>query len=88
MGITHVLNTAEGKHFGQVDTDHLYYRDCPRVKYLGFPLIDHPSTDIARYFYIAAKFISEAMYTGGNTFEKMVQLGFRLNFVYLTQPNP
>ncbi|XP_077287732.1 dual specificity protein phosphatase 3-like isoform X2 [Arctopsyche grandis] len=65
MGITHVLNTAEGKHFGQVDTDHLYYRDCPRIKYLGFPLIDHPSTDISRYFYIAAKFVSEAMYSGG-----------------------
>lgn len=65
MGITHVLNTAEGRHFGQVDTDHLYYRDCPRIKYLGFQMIDHPTTDIAKYFYIAAKFIDEAISSGG-----------------------
>lgn len=33
MGITHVLNAAEGCRYGQVDTGHIYYRDMPSVKY-------------------------------------------------------
>lgn len=32
MGITHVLNTAEGTRFGQVDTGHGYYRDMPNLR--------------------------------------------------------
>lgn len=32
MGITHVLNTAEGTRFGQVDTGHGYYRDMPSLR--------------------------------------------------------
>lgn len=32
MGITHVLNTAEGSRFGQVDTGHSYYRDMPNLR--------------------------------------------------------
>lgn len=65
MGITHVLNTAEGTRFGQVDTGHQYYRDMPNIRYMGFPMTDHPSTDISRYFYIAAKFIDNAISSGG-----------------------
>lgn len=65
MGITHILNTAEGSRFGQVDTGHAYYRDLPQIRYMGFPLTDHPSTDISRYFYIAAKFIDNAISSGG-----------------------
>lgn len=33
MGITHVLNTAEGSRFGQVDTGHGYYRDMTTLRY-------------------------------------------------------
>lgn len=65
MGFTHVLNTAEGSRFGQVDTGHRYYRDMPEVRYMGFPMTDQPSTDIARYFYIAAKFIENGVNSGG-----------------------
>lgn len=65
MGITHILNTAEGSRFGQVDTGHAYYRDVPQIRYMGFPMTDHPSTDISRYFYIAAKFIDNAISSGG-----------------------
>lgn len=69
MGITHVLNTAEGSRFGQVDTGHGYYRDMPNLskvfRYMGFPLLDHPSTDISRYFYIASKFIENGINSGG-----------------------
>lgn len=65
MSINYVLNTAEGKRFTQVDTDHLYYRDCPGIRYKGFQLMDLPSTDISKYFYIAANFIEEGLSSGG-----------------------
>lgn len=66
MGITHVLNTAEGARYGQVDTGHVYYRDMSNVRYMGFPMTDQPSTDISRYFYIAAKFIENGVSSGGS----------------------
>lgn len=65
MGITHVLNTAEGKNFTQVDTGHFYYRDCPTIRYKGFQLMDMPSADISKYFHIAANFIDEGIRSGG-----------------------
>ncbi|XP_063357655.1 dual specificity protein phosphatase 13B-like isoform X1 [Cydia amplana] len=64
MGITYVLNTAEGKRYTQVDTDHLYYRDCPGLRYKGFPMMDLPTTDISKYFHIAANFIDEGISRG------------------------
>lgn len=63
--ITYVLNTAEGKRYTQVDTDHLYYRDCPTIHYKGFQLMDLPTTDISKYFYIAADFIDQGLSRGG-----------------------
>ncbi|CAG4979695.1 unnamed protein product [Parnassius apollo] len=65
MGINYVLNTAEGKRYTQVDTDHFYYRDCPGLRYKGFPLMDLPTTDISKYFHIAANFIDEGISRGG-----------------------
>ncbi|XP_050671105.1 dual specificity protein phosphatase 13-like isoform X1 [Leptidea sinapis] len=65
MGINYVLNTAEGKRYTQVDTDHMYYRDCPGLRYKGFQLMDMPSTDISRYFHIAANFIDDGLSRGG-----------------------
>ncbi|CAK1544527.1 unnamed protein product [Leptosia nina] len=65
MGINYVLNTAEGKRYTQVDTDHLYYRDCPGLHYKGFQLMDLPSTDISKYFHIAANFIDDGISRGG-----------------------
>lgn len=64
-GITHVLNTAEGSRYGQVDTGHIYYRDMPSIRYMGFPMMDQPTTDISRYFYIASKFIENGINSGG-----------------------
>lgn len=32
---------------------------------MGFPMIDQPSTDISRYFYIASKFIENGINSGG-----------------------
>ncbi|XP_013188758.1 dual specificity protein phosphatase 13B isoform X2 [Amyelois transitella] len=65
MGIKYVLNTAEGKRYTQVDTDHLYYRDCPGLRYKGFQMMDLPTTDISKYFHIAANFIDEGISSGG-----------------------
>ncbi|XP_046752341.1 dual specificity protein phosphatase 3 isoform X2 [Diprion similis] len=67
LGITHVLNTAEGKRFGFVDTDANYYKDTT-MKYMGLPLADLPSTCINQYFHAAATFIEEAVSTGGKAF--------------------
>ncbi|XP_045775521.1 dual specificity protein phosphatase 13-like isoform X2 [Maniola jurtina] len=64
MGINYVLNTAEGKRYTQVDTDHMYYRDCPGLHYKGFQLMDLPTTDISKYFHIAANFIDEGISRG------------------------
>ncbi|XP_015179701.1 PREDICTED: dual specificity protein phosphatase 3-like isoform X1 [Polistes dominula] len=67
IGITHLLNAAEGKKFGFVNTDRNYYSNT-RIKYLGLPLADCPSVDISKYFYTAASFIDEAVSNNGKVF--------------------
>lgn len=85
MGFTHVLNTAEGSRFGQVDTGHSYYRDMPEIRYMGFPMTDQPSTDISRYFYIAAKFIENGVNSGGGKFwnSNIPQSVYFISFAFL-----
>jgi len=65
LGVTHLLNAAEGKRFGFVNTNYNYYSDTT-IKYLGLPIKDLPTTDISKYFYTAANFIDEAISTRGN----------------------
>jgi len=65
LGITHLLNAAEGSRYGFVNTDNNYYADTT-IKYLGLQVTDLPSVDISKYFYITANFIDEAVSTGGN----------------------
>ncbi|XP_050727602.1 dual specificity protein phosphatase 3-like [Eriocheir sinensis] len=64
MGITHVLNTAQGSKFATVDTDADYYRDAG-IKYMGMKLLDFPSANITQYFDSGAMFIEEALSGGG-----------------------
>ncbi|XP_075216116.1 dual specificity protein phosphatase 3 isoform X2 [Lycorma delicatula] len=64
LGITHVLNTAEGKLLGMVDTDSDYYKHTG-IKYMGLHLMDLPVTDIACYFYEVSDFIDSAVKRGG-----------------------
>ncbi|GFU23840.1 dual specificity protein phosphatase 3 [Nephila pilipes] len=64
VGITHVLNTAEGSDFGQVDTGKNFYCDAG-IKYLGFNLIDAPRTRIIEYFDQGVNFIDEGVNSGG-----------------------
>jgi len=65
LGITHVLNTAEGRRYGFVNTDSNYYKDTT-IKYLGLAVMDLPSINISKYFDVAANFIDEGVSTGGN----------------------
>ncbi|XP_008203828.2 dual specificity protein phosphatase 3 isoform X2 [Nasonia vitripennis] len=72
IGITHVLNAAEGKKFGMVNTDANYYKDTT-IKYLGLRMLDLPSTDIAQFFFTAAAFIEDAVQSGGRVYVHCVQ---------------
>ncbi|XP_025073524.1 MAP kinase phosphatase with leucine-rich repeats protein 2 [Pogonomyrmex barbatus] len=72
LGITHLLNAAEGKGFGFVNTDKNYYADT-KIKYLGLPIKDLPTEDISEYFYIAANFIADAVSIKGKAFIHCMQ---------------
>lgn len=65
LGITHVLNAAEGLDEYQVNTNSNFYKDV-NIKYLGVPGHDRPSWNISVYFEEAAQFIDSAIKSGGN----------------------
>ncbi|XP_012274093.1 dual specificity protein phosphatase 3 [Orussus abietinus] len=67
LGVTHVLNTAEGNRFGLVNTNRHYYSDTS-IEYLGLPIIDLPTIDISQYFPAAVSFIHNALSSGGKVF--------------------
>lgn len=60
LGVTHILNTAQGSGIGQVDTDETYYR-MQGIKFMGLPLDDAEETDILRHLDEVASFIDEAL---------------------------
>lgn len=64
IGVTHVLNTAEGTRVGLVDTNQNFYRPF-NIKYKGLKLLDVAQTNIAMYFYEVAEYIDEALKSGG-----------------------
>jgi len=64
IGVTHVLNCAEGRMAGQVNTGPNFYKDCP-IKYLGLDLLDLPKSNIKRHFHTAAEFIETALKENG-----------------------
>jgi dual specificity phosphatase 3 len=66
LGITHVVNTAEGKLFGMVDTDQEFYRNTT-IKYLGFSIMDLPVSNISQHFFEVADFIEKAIKEGGES---------------------
>ncbi|XP_061646984.1 dual specificity phosphatase 29-like isoform X1 [Phyllopteryx taeniolatus] len=57
MGITHVLNAAEGK-YNNVLTGAHYYTD---IQYFGIEADDKPTFNISQFFCPATQFISEAL---------------------------
>ncbi|XP_018013855.1 uncharacterized protein LOC108670877 [Hyalella azteca] len=64
VGITHVLNTAEGKKMCTVDTNAEYYKEV-NIKYLGLELLDIPSANISQFFEQGAQFIDDCLSSGG-----------------------
>lgn len=59
LGITHVLNAAEGK-WNNVLTGADYYNGMD-IQYYGVEADDKPSFNISQYFFTAAQFIHEAL---------------------------
>ena len=66
IGITHVLNTADGDAPGMVDTGFRFYKDSG-IHYQGFTLSDMPTTNISVYFKAGADFIDKALSSGGES---------------------
>ena len=64
FGVTHVINTAEGKKFNQVDTSPAYYQG-PGIQYYGIPGVDIMGFPLYKYFTAAADYIHEALESGG-----------------------
>ncbi|XP_035226324.1 dual specificity protein phosphatase 3-like [Stegodyphus dumicola] len=66
MGITHVLNAAQGKEksCGQVNTWSGFYSQSG-IQFLGVPAFDNVVFRIYPYFEEASQFIQDALKTGG-----------------------
>ncbi|XP_060557088.1 dual specificity protein phosphatase 3-like [Ruditapes philippinarum] len=65
LGVTHVLNTAEGKDDGyHVHTNHVMYRKV-NIEYLGIPATDMMSFNLSKYFNKCADYIEDALSNGG-----------------------
>lgn len=60
LGITHVVNMAEG----EVDTNENYYR-TDNIKYLGVSITDSPTTQIENHFDVVTKFIENGIKVDG-----------------------
>jgi len=64
LGVTHVLNAAEGQKNGTVDTCQDYYEPWG-ITYKGLKLLDVPQTNIALHFNDVTEFIDKALDGGG-----------------------
>jgi len=64
LGVTHVLNAAEGHSNGTVDTDKEFYEPWG-ITYKGLRLLDVPQTNIALHFNDITEFIDAALSGGG-----------------------
>lgn len=60
LGVTHVVNAAQGIGFGMVNTNEKLY-DPVKIKYMGLPLCDDPKVAINEYFVSASNFIDDAL---------------------------
>lgn len=60
LGITHVLNAAEGKSFMHVNTNAEFYEGSG-ITYHGIKANDTPEFNLSRYFEEAADFIEKAL---------------------------
>lgn len=63
IGISHVINCAEGVHFCQTNTGSYYYQDIG-IKYMGLNILDVPEAKISIHFHETADFIERALSMG------------------------
>ncbi|XP_025191429.1 dual specificity protein phosphatase 3 [Melanaphis sacchari] len=64
LGITHVVNAAQGIGFGMVDTNEQFYRPF-NIQYMGLALCDDPNVAINEYFDSVSNFIDDALLQKG-----------------------
>lgn len=60
LGITHVVNAAQGIGFGMVDTNEQFYHPV-NIRYMGLALYDDPNVAINEYFDSVSNFIDDAL---------------------------
>lgn len=60
LGITHILNAAEGRSFMHVNTNASFYQDSG-ITYLGIKANDTQEFNLSAYFERAADFIDHAL---------------------------
>ena len=60
VGITHILNAAQGTCFCQIDTNEDTYAALG-IQFYGINAMDTPKCDLAKYFTPAAEFIHKAL---------------------------
>lgn len=61
LGITHVLNCAQGPvEMFRVDTDEQYYQGT-NIKFCGLPVSDHMDANLKQHFNTAVQFIDQAL---------------------------
>ncbi|XP_064640850.1 dual specificity protein phosphatase 3-like isoform X2 [Lineus longissimus] len=67
LGVTHVVNTAMGKKFTQINTNEEYYQPF-KIKFYGFEAMDVMTYPIQKHFQGTADFIDQALKEGGKVF--------------------
>lgn len=77
LGITHVLNAAEGK-WNNVLTGAEYYNDMA-IQYLGVEADDKPTFNISQYFCSTTQFIHEALSDPQSEYSKGQKTIFQSN---------
>lgn len=64
LGITHVVNAAQGIGFGMVDTNEEFYQPV-NIQYMGLALWDDSNVAINEYFDSVSNFIDDALLQNG-----------------------
>ncbi|XP_051988082.1 dual specificity protein phosphatase 3b [Xyrauchen texanus] len=67
LGVTHILNAAEGQSDMHVNTDAEFYAETGII-YHGIPALDTDHFDLSAYFEEASNFISSALLVKGKVY--------------------
>lgn len=82
LGFTHILNAAEGRKFGQINTCATFYEEAS-IEYLGFPILDTPRYQINKHFSRTIEFLSKALEEKKSWSRKTIRT-FSRNFLFLS----